>query len=63
MTGAQYLSQYLFLYLSYSETSQYGEPTNTKVTGAPDEDEAAVEERRGNSTERFEFNFDQVWSK
>ena len=27
----------------------------TKVTGAPDEDEAVLEERRGNSTERSEF--------
>ena len=29
----------------------------TQVTGAPDEDEAVLEERRGNSTERLEVSF------
>ena len=33
----------------------------TQVTGAPDEDEAVLEERRGNSTERLEANF-QNWA-
>ena len=31
--------------------------TYVQVTGAPDEDEATVEERRVKSTERFEINW------